>query len=168
MSGIILILVGILWLVIAFFVVKFISKPLPEIWWTYLLRVVLFLALLPLPIIDEIVGARQFEKLCKENSTIQVDRTKAAGKTVYLAEVSDVQIKGTWVPVWLQSRRYVDATTGETLISYNTLRAGSGMLGPTSLGPLTFDGECVSPNRPATNDLFRELGIKSVQRPVKK
>lgn len=168
MSGIFLLFVAALWLIAAFFISKLIVRMLPETWWRWLVGAILFLALLPLPLIDEIVGAKQFAKLCKENATIQVDRTKAAGRTVFLNYTAPVELKGTWVPVWLQSWQFVDATTGETVISYNTLRAGSGKLGPSSLGPLTFAGECVEPNRPAYNDVFRELGIKYIQRPIKK
>ena len=76
-------------------------------------ELMVFAVLLPLPALDEIVGGRQFEKLCKENSTIQVNRATAVGRTVYSTQQPSVEIKGTWVRITLQPWRYVDATTGE-------------------------------------------------------
>jgi hypothetical protein len=136
-------------------------------------RVLLFLAVAPVPLIDEIVGGRQFAQLCKENSTIQVDRAKAAGKTVYLAEDPDINIKGAWVRIVLQPWRYVDATTDETIVSYNTLLAGGGVfirtLGISEGGvPLTFKGHCAPKNRPASVETFKDFGINYVQPPVSK
>ena len=169
MTGILLIFVAVLWLVVAFYLVKLIAILLPAIWWAYLLRVVLYLALLPLPLIDEIVGKRQFEKLCSENATVQVDRAKATGRTVYLANLPDVEIKGTWVRVVSKKWRYIDATTGETVVSYNTLQAVGGRfilaLGISEGGvPLTFKGFCEPEGRVDPLKLFKEIGITQIKR----
>ena len=168
-----LLFVAVFWLVIAFYFVKLVTLVLPITWWRFLVRMALFLALLPLPLIDEIVGKRQFEKLCSEHATIQIDRAKAVGKTVYLAVQPDVEIKGTWVRVVLKPWRYVDATTGETVVSYDTLRAVGGRLiralGISEGGiPLTFKSTCVPTNRPASLQSFRELGIDYVEPPTLK
>lgn len=172
MTGILLIFVVALWLVIAFFVAKLIAILLPKRGWAYLLRVILFLGLIPLPLIDEIVGQSQFEKLCSENSTIQVDRAKAAGKTVYLADLPDVEVKGTWVRIVLKPWRYVDTTTGEIVVSYNTLQAVGGrfvhVLGISESGvPLTFRGYCKPGDQYSLGNLFKELGMISIRRPDK-
>ena len=127
MTGVLLIVVSVLWLVIAFFLIKLITNRLPSVWWVYLLRVTLFAGLCPLPLIDEIVGEKQFENLCRENATIQVDRSKAAGRTVYLADLPDIEIKGTWVRIVLKPWRYVDVNTGEAVMSYNILQAEGGI-----------------------------------------
>lgn len=164
MSGILLLFVAALWLIASYFLARFMARLLPPTGWRVVVGALLFLALLPLPLIDEIVGARQFEKLCKENSTIKVDRAKAAGRTVYLADTASVEVKGTWVPVWLKSWRYVDVKTGETVVSYNTLQASSGILGPASLGPLTFRGYCAPGGVVDPVKLFKELGVTQIQR----
>jgi hypothetical protein len=173
MSGILILVVAVLWLVIAFYLAKVIAKMFPEAWWAYVLRAVLFVALLPLPLIDELVGRVQFEQLCHENSTIQVDRARAAGKTVYLAAQPDVEVKGTWVRVVLQPWRFIDVNSGETIVSYNTLQAVGGVFVRT-LGisegqvPLLFKGSCVPANRPTSVQTFKELGINYVERPAKR
>ena len=168
MSGIILILVALLWVVIAFVVVWLIGKLLPKIWWVFLLRVALFFALLPLPIVDELLGAKQFEQLCKENSTIQIDRTTAAGKTVYYVDQPSIRLEGTWVPIRLKRWRFIEVKTGETILSYSTLEASAGLLGPASLRPLTFEGYCAPTNPPASVESFRQFGINYVERPTEK
>ena len=129
----------------------------------------LFLVLVPLPLVDEIVGKRQFEKLCSENGTIHMDRSKVAGKTVYLAAVPDTQIKGAWIPVVLKPWRFVDADSGEVLVSYNTLMAVGGMWTRTlriSEGnvPLTFKGYCEPGGTVDLVKLFKEAGITQIQR----
>jgi hypothetical protein len=142
---------------------------LPKRAWRFPAALLFFLALIPLPLIDEIVGKRQFEKLCRENAGIHVDRAKAAGRAVYLAEVPFVDATGTWVRVVMRPWRYVDAKTGETVVSYTTLQAAGGrfvhML-PLSEGrvPLTFSGHCGASGVVDPVKLFKELGITQIQR----
>lgn len=173
MTGIFLLFVIAIWLAIVIWLSKIIIKKLPTTWWRIPLGLVIFVVLLPLPLIDEIVGGRQFEQLCKENSTIQVDRAVAVGKTVYLAQTPDIEIKGTWVRVVLKPWRFVDATTGEIVVSYNTLIADGGRLIRT-LGiseggvPLAFRGTCVPANRPGSIQTFKPFGINYIEPPITK
>lgn len=171
MTGIFLLFVVVLWLVIAYWLTKLITIKLPKNGWRILVRVLLFFVLLPLPLADEIVGKRQFEQLCKENSTFQFDRATAVGKTVYLTDIPDIQIKDTWVPVRLEQWRYVDAATGELIFSYNILHAKGGelirMLGISGGDtPLTFKGYCApGGSRIHAINLFKELGITVTKHP---
>lgn len=173
MTGFLLLFVMAIWLAVVMWLSKILTKKLPTATWRIPVAAVIFAGLLPLPLIDEIVGGRQFESLCKENSTIQVDRATAVGRTVYLAQTPDVEIKGTWVRVVLKPWRFVDATTGETVVSYNDLIAEGGRL-IQSLGiseggmPLTFKGTCVPANRPGSAQTFRPLGITYIERPLDK
>ena len=173
MTGLLLLGVAGAWLVIALFIAIFIFRTLPKRPWRILLALIVFLALIPLPLIDEIVGKGQFEQLCKENSTIQVDRVRAVGKTVYFVPQPDVEIKGTWVRVVLKPVRFVDATTGETVVSYNELIAVGGRfiqaLGISEGGmPLTFRGTCVPADRPGSVETFKPLGINYIEPPKTK
>lgn len=119
-----LFLLGVWTAFVAWLSVK-ITKRLPESKWRPLIGIALFIMLLPLLLIDEMVGKRQFERLCRENSTIYI-APDAKGRTVYLAETPDKVAKGTWVRIVLHPWRYVDATTGETIVSYNSFQAGGG------------------------------------------
>ena len=167
MGGLILLFVIGLWLAFVIWLSIFITKKLPIAWWRIPVGILVSVALLPLPALDEIVGGRQFEKLCEENSTIHVNRATAVGKTVYLAQTSDVEIKGTWVRVVLKPRRFVDATTGETVVSYNRLQAVGGRFLKISEGhvPLTFNGTCEPGDQYTLEKLFKELNITLSRRP---
>ena len=169
MGGLILLFVILLWLAFAIWLSKFITKKLPIAWWRIPVGILVFAVLLPLPALDEIVGGRQFEKLCKENSTIHVNRATAVGRTVYAAQTPDVEIKGTWVRVTLKPRRFVDATTGEVVVSYNRLQAVGGRFLKISEGhvPLTFNGTCDSGDQYTMEKLFKELQITLIRRPEK-
>lgn len=168
MTGILLLIVIAIWGAIVVWLAKMITKKLPKTWWHNLIDILVCMVLLPLPLIDEIVGARQFEQLCKDNSTIQVDRATAVGKTVYFVPQPDVEVKGTWVRIVLKTHLFIDAATGENVVSYNTLIAEGGRF-IRSLGifeggmPLTFRGTCV-PNANIKN-LFKSLEITALDRP---
>ena len=162
MTGLLLLSVAAIWLTLVIWLRNVIAKQLPAAWWRAPMRLLIFAVLLPLPVLDEIVGGWQFKQLCKGNSTIQVDRATAVGKTVYFVPQANVEVKGTWVRVVLQPKRFVDATTGETVVSYNTLIAAGGrfirMLGISEGGmPLTFRGTC-EPSE-SVKDLFKSLQI---------
>lgn len=172
MTGILLLFVAVLWLIVAGGLAWLITRILPTGWWRLPVGLLSYLAMLPLPLVDEIVGKRQFEQLCRENSKIQIDRVKAAGRTVYLADLPDIEIKDTWVRVVLKPWRFIDAKTGELVVSYNTLQAVGGrfvrMLGISEGGvPLTFKSTCVPKDRPASVQAFREFGITYLDAPAR-
>lgn len=170
MGGLILLFVIGFWLAFVIWLSKIITKKLPKKWWRIPIGILVFTVLLPLPVLDEIVGGRQFEKLCKENSMIHVNRATAVGRTVYLAQTPDVEIKGAWVRIVLKPWRYVDATTGETVVSYNTLQAVGGRFLKISEGhvPLTFNGYCAPENRPGSAQTFQSYGINYIEPPLTK
>jgi|SRR6185369_4572617 len=170
MTGFLLLLVTGIWLAIDSWLSINITRKLTNATWRIPVAALIFAVLLPLPLIDEIVGGRQFEQLCRENSTIQVDRATAVGRTVYLAQADDLDIKGTWVRVVLQPRRFVDATTGETVISFNDLIAAGGLFIRTlgiseGSAPLIFKRWCQAADQYALDKLFKELGISLIRRP---
>jgi hypothetical protein len=172
MTGLLLLFVVGLWLAIVYWLTKLITIKLSTKWWRMPVRVLLFLAVLPLPLVDEIVGGRQFKKLCEENSTIQFDRVKAAGKTVYLNTLPEIDIKGTWVSVKLHHWEFVDVKTDEPVVSYSTLRAKGGRFIRTlgiseGSAPLIFKGSCVPKERPASVETFKGYGITYIEPPVK-
>lgn len=168
MTGIYLLFVAAIWLAFVIWLSKIITQKLPVATWRIPVAMVIVAALLPLPLIDEIVGGRQFKRLCKENSTIQVDRATAVGKTVLYVPQPSVEIKGTWVRVVLQPWSYFDATTGVLVFSYSTLEAAGGRFIQT-LGisegrrPLTFYGSCGPIEN--TKDLVKLLRITALDRP---
>jgi hypothetical protein len=120
--------------------------------------------------VDEIVGGRQFAALCRANSSMKVDRRAAAGKTVYPAHAEWVKVPGTWVPIDVMPNRYLDADTGETVVSFNEFMASGGWLShrlglSESKAPFTFRGWCRPGGPNGIVDLFAELRITLIRPP---
>jgi hypothetical protein len=172
MTGLLLLVVIGVWFAITNEISKIIAAKLPDRWWRKLIRLFILTVLLLLPLLDEIVGGQQFRALCEANSTIQIDRAKAKGKTVYLLDLPDIQIKSIWVPVRIQEWRYVDAMTGEPVVSYNVLHATGGWLIRAlhiseGNAPLTFKEYCAPDGRVDQIKLFKQLGVTQINRPAK-
>ncbi len=169
MTGLLLIFLAAVWLALTTAVAYFGTKRIESAVLRSVSALLLFSVLLPLPLINEIVGKYQFEQLCKDNATIRIDRATAVGKTVYLAESTDVEIKGKWLRFVVKPWRYVDVTTGETVVSYKTLMADGGlffrMIRISEGGvPLTFKGSCYPGELSKLQNLFQELNVTQVQR----
>ena len=62
MGGLILLFVIGFWLAFVIWLSKIITKKLPKKWWRIPIGILVFTVLLPLPVLDEIVGGRQFVK----------------------------------------------------------------------------------------------------------
>ena len=168
MTFFLLLFLAALWIAAAYRIARIATRILPASGWRALVGVLLFLVLLPLPLADEIVGKVQFERLCEEDATIHVDRAKAAGRTVYLADLPSSEASGTWVRIVVKPWHYLDAKTNEVVISYNVLWASGGRvirtLGDTGGAPLTFRGYCQPKNLVSPDKLFEELKVKRIQR----
>jgi hypothetical protein len=171
MTGIYLLVVGATWLSFVLWLSLSASRKLIGGFWRMPIATVIAVSLLPLPILDEIIGRRQFEQLCKRYAYIELDRTSAVGRTVFFHSQPDVEADGAWLRIVLQPRRFDDAATGEPVVRYTTLVATGGrfmnVLGISEGGlPLTFRGTC----RPEENlkDLFKSLGITALDRPTPK
>ena len=169
MLGLYLLLIGAVWLAITITLAMSLTSRIKSAPLRLLVALVLVAVLLSLPLVDEIVGKHQFEQLCRENATIQVDRAKAVGKTVYLAQRPPVEARGTWVRIVIQPYVFLDAATGEPVVTYNILTAVGGRFIPSlSEGrmPLLFKGSCAPPNPPGSVQDFESYGIKYIERPT--
>ena len=164
-----LVFVAALWIVAAFWIAWIATRILPATGWRALVGMLLFLVLVPLPLVDEIFGKAEFERLCAENAMIHVDRAKAAGRTVYLADLPTTEASGTWLRIAVQPWDYLDATTNEVVVSYNILAASCGRvicaLGITEGAPLTFSPYYCQPKGVVDlKRLFEELKVTQIQR----
>ena len=85
-----------------------------------------------------------------------------------MADTSDEHVKGTWVRIRKTKWRFIDAKTGETIVSYNTLGAAGGWFVRTFYnersGPFFFRGDCVPPNEPGLSTL-ENIGANYIERP---
>ena len=107
------------WIALVFWLSKaMVTRLFEDPMWRYIAGLLIFSVIFPLPILDEIIGGWQFKKLCQENSTIQVDRGQAKGRTVYFVHRPDVEVKGMWVRIVLKPALFVDAVTKEPVVRF--------------------------------------------------
>lgn len=110
-------------------------------------KALVFVALLPLPLLDEILAQPQFTALCRDMTVVTLHEHAARGATVTLTSLPPEPVPGLMVPVMLRKWLYLDAATGHTVMTFNTLEAGAGKLA-AALGttqppqPMVFDGTC--------------------------
>lgn len=174
MTGIFLLFVIGAWVALLALLARALTRRIKDAISRLVVSAIIIGLLLPLPVVDELLGKSQFEQLCRENSAINVDREKAVGKTVYLASATSVGIKGTWLPIVMQQWRFVDFDTRELVVSYNTLKVGGGRLAhalPVGEGytPFTFPTHTCRPkDAPGSDSAFEALGIKYVEPPKTK
>lgn len=177
MTALLLLGAAILWLIVALSIALFVARKLPKQPWRIPLAVVLFIALVPAPLLDEIGGARQFARLCQEAEGVSVDVQRARGRSVELRKIPHPtlpkyttiprrNVPGAMVPIREDSWDFVDTQSGEVLVSFKTYEATGGwlirMLGISEGNvPLTFPGYCGPSNR---STIFAELGIKQIDR----
>lgn len=170
MSGLLFLAVVALWFWCLKWLVNKIGKRLPDRPWRPLAKLIIFALLLPLPLIDEIVGGWQFKRLCEAN-VVHVNKDTVRGRTIYPeAGGYEVSVPGTWVKVWKMSTRYLDVATGEVVVSFDHLRAEGGHLFPgfdSGHDPLTFKGTCQPSGIPDKN-FYTNLGLTRIERPQSK
>lgn len=169
MTGLLLAVVLLMWLAACVWVAQIAGRRFPKRWWGKAVQILIAVLLMPLPLIDEIVGGVQFDELCKVHNTIQVDRASAKDRTVYLLDQTSTRIGGLAVPVRLQNWTFVDATTREAVLAYVMLYAEGGKLIHAvkfSEGdePMTFKSSCIPNKHIEQAQLFKDLSIKQVQR----
>jgi hypothetical protein len=168
MSGLLFLGVVALWFFAAKWLAQRIGNLLPDRPWRVVAKVFIFALLLPLPLIDEIVGGWQFKRLCEAN-VVRVNKESARGRTVYLADVQDIGVPKTWIPMVQQHWQFLDAKTNESILSYERFLAIGGVLIRTlsiseGNAPLIFKGTCEPGGVVDPLKLFKELGITQIQR----
>lgn len=169
MTGLLLLMVAGAWLFGVSWLANKIGMSGTRDWSRAVLKILVFAVLLPLPLIDEIVGGIQFHSLCSSHTVINFDREKTSGKTIYFEPTPVTHIADLWLPVRLQRWRFVAPETGEVLVSYETLHANGGWLTRTlriSEGnvPLMFKESCAP--KEDLRQLFSALQIKVLDKPA--
>lgn len=168
MTGIFLLGVTALWLVSSIFITIFLTRKLPKRGTTYAIQVLLFIALLTVPVIDEIIAKPKFEALCREKAAIIVDAPNTKGRAVWFGESQRTQIELGTIQVTLAKRNYVDAKTQDAIYHYYRLEAKGGWLIRAleiSEGdsPLLFNGICQPKN---IETIDAQLGLLRINRPT--
>lgn len=89
----------------------------------------LFLLFLPLPLVDEIVGAVQMHWLCEANAKFRLGVKDPERRVTYDASVWEKsRVPGTAIPIFRTQRSYIDTTSGEVVLKFETYDARGGLL----------------------------------------
>lgn len=160
MSGIILLLVLVIWAFVVIKLTGFFVRKMQFGVTKVLVSMVLFVLLFIVPVADDIAGGFQFRAICKQGSKLLYDAEKAQGKTVQLKNTPDRKMIKI-VPIREKIWDWVDPNTGETLIQYKYYYAKGGWLSrsigfPQGSPPYTFDGSCGSKK---SVSIFDQLNI---------
>lgn len=111
------------------------------------IKALIFVALLPLVLIDEMIGSAQFDELCRDRAVMQVYPASHQGRQVYVSRLPPEPVSGLAVPVFSRRELYIDIETNQTVLSATTMRAEGGklsraLMAPATREPLTFKGVC--------------------------
>lgn len=100
---------------------------------SWLLRLVLVPLLLVGPFVDEIVGMRQFEKICDEQTAIQISPMAVSVKRAKRIYSSEVNVPGYLITIVLTTATYVDLDTNEVFLTYNHFSTRGGRVAGLAL-----------------------------------
>ena len=133
MIGLIVLLLGGAWLLIALKTARFLASTVKRPLVATLVAVLSFAAFAVLPFADEIVGRRQFANLCKKEAVVWIGPNSA---TVFAAKnVGGFSERGGLVfPVQQQSVRYANLSNGEVFYSVTAFHTPGGVLMRAGLG----------------------------------
>ena len=97
--------------------------------WRWPIAALVLAALLPLPILDELIANRQLDSLCREQAVMKIDEAKIKGRNVrYSAEPLNEKVPGIAIPVSFTRGVLRDAETAELLGSFGWYTAKGGIL----------------------------------------
>ena len=85
------------------------------------------------PFVDEIVGMRQFERLCDERTAITVSPDAKTVKRAADISSDTVAIPGYLINIEMSKRTYIDTETNKPFLSYETFRTRGGRVAGLAL-----------------------------------
>jgi len=166
MSGLLLIGVVLLWFVVAIAIAQMLTAKLRDSWFKSLATLLAVAVLIPLPVVDEIIGGIQFRALCNREAVITYSKEKAYGRTVHLKKVDRFDLPKMVLPVHKEIWKYAEHISNEDLISYVNFYSDGGWLSRAINfnnvhRPYTFLGVCSGDK---DDSVFQKLNIKKVDK----
>jgi len=133
MGGLIFLFVIALWIAISVYLAFKIPKWLGIRRLGWLLGLLLFPALLVAPVIDEVLGMRQFEQLCKQRAVVHVSPEANQVKRAKQTSLPTVELSGYWIAIRSQPVEYVDVDTGKAFLTYEGFHTKGGRIAGIAL-----------------------------------
>ncbi|MGB8598829.1 MAG: hypothetical protein WCD07_03220 [Burkholderiales bacterium] len=150
MTGILLIGVVVAWLMAAIVMGAKIADKLNPPWLRTPAALLLMAILIPLPVVDEIIGGWQFKALCEKNDIKEAELVRAKGMTLSSKSIGPEKVEGTLLKIMAIKRSFQDPATSEKIVEFVDYTAEGGWL-IRSLGisetksPLIFGKSCGLP-----------------------
>ncbi len=146
------------WIFLSLFLARRIPRWLGVQRYTRSASIACFLLVLIAPVIQDIVGMWQFDRLCKERVTLHVSPDADQVKRAIRANTQYEDISGYWVNITAQQIAYLDAATGLPFLSYEILHTKGGVIGAIAL--LGGDHSCSPPDMSAMKRLDIDKLVK--------
>lgn len=102
-----------------------ISKPVGQ----WVVTSIVFLLLLVGPFVDHIVGMRQFETLCDQQTNLRISANAATATRTRHAVGAENELKGYTIKITQSESLYFDRDTGQVIAQYNHFSTSGGWLG---------------------------------------
>jgi hypothetical protein len=138
MIGLTFLAIGLLWLALSVFLAVKLPKwfGATKLVWRGLLGGVTFVILMVGPFVDHIVGMRQFERLCDEQTGLQIYPGAANAKRAKHVMGRGTVLQGYFVKITKYEITYVNSDDSKAIAAYNYFSTPGGIVG----GPLTKFG----------------------------
>jgi hypothetical protein len=126
MIGLLLLVILGMWLLACLWIASKLGNIIPRRRWRAATKSISFLVLLALPFVDEVIGKRQFEALCRANGIESADVSNAHSKKVKVEYGERKSLHGTAIPIQESNVIFRDADTSEILIRHKNYYAQGG------------------------------------------
>lgn len=129
MTGIALLVLCLVWLALVMMAAIFAANRFSNSAMQWGVGLIVFIAITPLPLLDEIVGQHQFDALCQIGTVLTVDQQRIKGRRIKLTfEPSNAPVSELAVPTTFTRVMFRDALSGEVFGSYGRYVAKGGWL----------------------------------------
>jgi hypothetical protein len=130
MGGLIILFILGIWSALLYNAGFYASFAIQRKWVRQLIGAVTAIVLLTLPIIDEILGQKEFTSICQSARYFQIPAELEGKKFEVEFSITDpVLLPGWhWRPIWEQARIYTDKHSGRVVATGKAFRTGGGWL----------------------------------------
>lgn len=147
MSGLFLIGVVLLWFVTVISIALILASKLKPFWIKPFVAVLVMAVLVPLPVVDEIIGKHQLKALCEKNGPKEIEFARLKNSILIVRPDSHFTVNDQILPTMGRKTIFIDKTSSKKVISFTDYDIEGGVLihvlgiSETS-SPLTFSGGC--------------------------
>jgi hypothetical protein len=166
MTGLLVLLLFSLWVWGVFRFARWIGDHVQGGRWRWPVVALAFVALLPLPVADELIARPQIERLCRDGAVFKIDEQNIRGRRVKsFAEPLNEAVPGIAIPVTFTRTVYRDESSGEELATLGYYYVKGGALVRTlgfseSSSPMFVRSYC-APNE-GGHEAANRLGFKII------